>query len=298
MKSFVLAVPVVTTRQALRAACVLAAVGCGLAMALALPSPAYAQQGQGSRNQSSQKPPPPSYYQTTRPNPSNPSQPPPPPYYQSSTQQGQGNAGYGSPSAPSGSYSGGSSLLDSHEAARVVIAPPYRNDVLTVMGYGDTRTVNRWMFVYYDPSTPSHGRAVVMTGTRVDRVQPVDSRNQYPRDMAFSPENVVQREPSTILRSAAQIARRKGVYYDNTRLLLRRSTDGDSLIWRVELLQARKTMGYVYVSPRTASVVRYESSDVVSQAKTRQFANEVKETFLNIGGDMEQFFTGKRTVDR
>ncbi|HSI83739.1 MAG: hypothetical protein ACAI35_25070 [Candidatus Methylacidiphilales bacterium] len=189
-------------------------------------------------------------------------------------------------------------LLEAHDAARVVIDPPHRNDVLTIMGYGGVRSVDRWMFVYYDPSVSSHGRAVVVSRGKIERVQPVDSRNTYPRDMSFSPANVTLKEPPAILRSAAVLARRKGIEYDNTRMLLRRSVDGTSLVWRVELLSARKSMGYVYVSPRTASVVRFENSELVAQQKGKQFVRDVQGTFMNMGGELEQFFTGKRTVDK
>jgi hypothetical protein len=116
--------------------------------------------------------------------------------------------------------------------------------------------------------------------------------------MAFSPASVTLREPPAILHAASTFARRKAIAYDNTRLLLRRSVDGTSLVWRVELLSARKSMGYVYISPRTASVVRFESSEIVAQQKSKQFVKDVQGTFMNMGGELEQFFTGKRTVDQ
>ncbi len=33
-------------------------------------------------------------------------------------------------------------------------------------------------------------------------------------------------------------------------------------------------------------------------SKSKSFGNEVEKTFLGIGGDLEEFFTGKRTVDK
>lgn len=52
--------------------------------------------------------------------------------------------------------------------------------------------------------------------------------------------------------------------------------------------EAKRTVGGSDQKPRASKKTR----------KPKSFGDEVEQTFLGIGGDLEEFFTGKRTVDK
>ncbi len=95
------------------------------------------------------------------------------------------------------------------------------------------------------------------------------------------------------------------------RALLRRNTTEGSLRWRVELLNGAANKGFVFTNAGNGSFALYSpagsagtshnvstgsDSGVVGDAK--HLGNDVKHTFLGIGGDLQEFFTGERTVDQ
>jgi hypothetical protein len=51
-------------------------------------------------------------------------------------------------------------------------------------------------------------------------------------------------------------------------------------------------------STTTTTTTRRANSDDDSSDNSGGFGNDVKRTFLGIGGDLQEFFTGQRTVDK
>ena len=87
--------------------------------------------------------------------------------------------------------------------------------------------------------------------------------------------------------------------------LLKQTSANKPFRWRVELLNSGKSKGYVYVNALDDTVAYYagpssgkSSSSGSSDNSAEGFAHDVKHTFLGIGGDLEEFFTGERTVDK
>jgi hypothetical protein len=76
--------------------------------------------------------------------------------------------------------------------------------------------------------------------------------------------------------------------------------------WRIQLLDGGASRGFVFVRAAEGTFAHYEpsshrhsggSGDSVS-ANAQAAGNDIKNTFLGIGGDLQQFFTGERTVDQ
>jgi hypothetical protein len=75
----------------------------------------------------------------------------------------------------------------------------------------------------------------------------------------------------------------------------------------VQLLNDGKNKGFVFVDATTGTFASYKPAgshhssggggDSV-EANANAAGNDIKNTFLGIGGDLQQFFTGERTVDQ
>ena len=103
--------------------------------------------------------------------------------------------------------------------------------------------------------------------------------------------------------------------YDSVRALLKQTSVNRPFRWRIELMSENRSRGYVYINALDSSVASYSpagSAETTTTSTTtttsRQhhdadddtgdFGNHVKRTFLGIGGDLQEFFTGERTVDK
>jgi hypothetical protein len=104
-------------------------------------------------------------------------------------------------------------------------------------------------------------------------------------------------------------AQQHALAYDGVRALLRLTADRQTLRWRVELLSGAENKGFVFTNASDGTFALYAppgsqpagsaagtGGGVVGDAK--RLGNDVKGTFLGIGGDLQQFFTGERTVDQ
>jgi hypothetical protein len=73
----------------------------------------------------------------------------------------------------------------------------------------------------------------------------------------------------------------------------------------VGLVHDGKKLGYVMVNALDDTVADYtppttdkNGSASSSDDDSKGFFNKVQKTFLGIGGDLQEFFTGERTVDK
>jgi len=100
----------------------------------------------------------------------------------------------------------------------------------------------------------------------------------------------------------------RGSRYDNVRALLRMTTTGQDFRWRVQLLDGATNKGFVFVNASNGTFAMYSPPGTVAArggtstggavGDAHRAANDVKNTFLGIGGDLQEFFTGERTVDQ
>jgi hypothetical protein len=183
------------------------------------------------------------------------------------------------------------------QQAQSLIDARYRGEVLFIRGKGTPGAIASWTYFFYDPTAPNDFREVRIVDGKVDTFQPADLHRSAVSTLVFDPAlNPVPVESA--LRTAQDYAAKNQITYNQTRVLLRRPAAGQAPAWRVEMLQDGRARGVVTTDPG-AAFVKYDASSGDGGPHTAaEFGDDVKDTFLGIGGDLEQFFTGKRTVDQ
>jgi hypothetical protein len=187
------------------------------------------------------------------------------------------------------------------QTARQAVKPDVQTKVVSLYGLGAPNAIEKWYIIFYDPTVASHGRAVLVENHQITKTYPANGGVTYSAALSFDPSRITSEGPAL---SAAQLyAAKHAIAYDSVRVLLRQTSVNKPFRWRVELLDSGKSRGYVYVNALDDTVAYYSgpSSDKKSASSDdsgKGFANDVKNTFLGIGGDLEEFFTGQRTVDK
>ena len=126
----------------------------------------------------------------------------------------------------------------------------------------------------------------------------------YSADLTFDPSRITSEGPAL---SAAQgyAAEAPHRLRDSVTALLKVTGTDKPFRWKVGLIDKHEVLGYVMVNAIDDTIADYvpASSDKTAKSSDKfdsgtGFANDVKKTFLGIGGDLEEFFTGERTVDK
>ena len=200
----------------------------------------------------------------------------------------------------------GISAQQAMEIADTGIDPSLQNRIVSVYGTGTTSGIDTWWVIFYDSSVDTHGRAVKVTDGKVARTYPAEGGVVYADSLTFGPGDV--RGIGKALAAAEDYSASHNIRYNQVRALLRLTHHGETLHWRVQLLDQDVSKGFVFVDAGTGTFVSYSlsgsrhhssSTGADSVADHAQAAGEdVKDTFLGIGGTLQQFFTGERTVDK
>lgn len=193
-------------------------------------------------------------------------------------------------------------VSDAFQVARQAVKPELQTQVVSVYGTGAPTAIDKWYIIFYDPSVASHGRAVLVQGQKIAKTYPANGGIVYSKDLTFDPSRITSEGPA--LSAAQSYATKHKITYDAVHALLKETAANKPFRWRVELLREGKSRGFVYVNALDDSVAAYTSPSAAkkkaggSSDSDEGFANDVKNTFLGIGGDLEEFFTGDRTVDK
>ena len=213
------------------------------------------------------------------------------------------------PSAPAQGETFSSSASQAVDLAKSSVDPTLQDHLVSVYGVGTPTAVTRWWIIFYDPSVPSHGRAVKVENGQVTKTYEAQGGVVYQQDLTFDRARLSGE--GAALQNAQNYAAQQGVAYDGVRALLRRNSTEGPLRWRVELLNGATNKGFVFTNSANGSFAMYappgtengthngstgSGGGLVGDAK--KFGNDVKHTFLGVGGDLQQFFTGERTVDQ
>jgi hypothetical protein len=137
----------------------------------------------------------------------------------------------------------------------------------------------------------------------------------YRSDLTFDPSRLTPEGPA--LAATQAFAARKNLTYDAVRALLKQTSVNRPFRWRIELMNENQSRGFVYINALDSSVASYapagspETTTATTTTTTttterhdsdgsdpNDFGESVKRTFLGIGGDLQEFFTGERTVDK
>ena len=199
----------------------------------------------------------------------------------------------------------GMSAQEAFGVAKDGVDAELRGRVVSVYGTGSASTIDTWWVIFYDPSAPSHGHAVRVENGRIVRSYEAKGGVIYGDTLTFPPSDI--RGVGRALHVAEDYAARHSIPYDHVRALLRLTSHDQEPRWRIQLLDGGASRGFVFVHAEDGTFAFYKPShheegsggngDSVS-ANARAAGNDIKNTFLGIGGDLQQFFTGERTVDQ
>jgi hypothetical protein len=201
----------------------------------------------------------------------------------------------------------GSSAADAVKVATDGVDPSLRNRVVSVYGVGTPSAIQTWWVIFYDPAITSRGRAVRVENGQITRTYEAKGGVVYDDTLTFSPSQVSNEGPA--LAAAQSYAADHALAYDHVRVLLRVTTANQAFRWRVELLNGSANKGFVFVNETDGAFAMYSPPGSVSShtsastgggvaGDAQRAADDVKNTFLGIGGDLQEFFTGDRTVDQ
>ena len=188
---------------------------------------------------------------------------------------------------------------DAFQVARQAVKPELQSKVVSVYGTGSTTAIDKWYIIFYDPAVASHGRAVLVQNGKIAKTYVANGGVTYSKDLTFDPSRISSELPA--LDAAKGYAAKHKHSYESVHALLKETALNKPFRWRVELLHNGHSRGFVYVSALDDQVSAYEKPSARTSApssNTDDFGDEVKSTFLGIGGDLQEFFTGERTVDK
>jgi hypothetical protein len=198
-----------------------------------------------------------------------------------------------------------SSATEAVNIAKHGVDPHLRDRIVSVYGVGTPSAIQTWWVIFLDPSVESHGRAVKVDNGKITRTYEARGGVVYPDSLAFAGAQMTDVGPA--LAAAQNYAAQHALAYDNVRVLLRITTTGQVFRWREQLLEGSTSKGFVFVNASDGSFAMFSPPPAVPikegshtggvAGDVHRAANDVKDTFLGIGGDLQQFFTGERTVD-
>ena len=211
-----------------------------------------------------------------------------------------------------------STVSQAFQVARGAVKPAMQTHVVSIYGTGAPGDIEKWYIIFYDPSIPSHGRAVLVENGQIVKTYAANGGAVYRSDLTFDPSRLTPEGPA--LEAAQNYATRHNIAYDSVRALLKQTSPDHPFRWRIELMNDGRSKGYVFINAIDSSVASYAASSSnpqVAESRTETtttttasrsnsddndnsggFGNDVKRTFLGIGGDLQEFFTGERTVDK
>jgi hypothetical protein len=184
--------------------------------------------------------------------------------------------------------------LDAFHQVKLIIDEKNRARVYSMHGNGTIKEINRWVFYFYDPESPSKAKCVIMKENgKIDRVAPAEGKARD-EGWSFDPTKC-KVAVETAVKTAAEYAEKNQVEFDSINVVLRRLEMSKAPVWRVELVQKGKSRGFIYTDAENGTLTEYAAK---AKEDSKDLGQEVEDTFRGIGADLEEFFTGKRTVDK
>jgi hypothetical protein len=185
---------------------------------------------------------------------------------------------------------------EAYEAAKGLSLEKYRSHVLLIYGTGPRDKIEKWEIQFYDPDSPTKSKAVFVEGNKAVRSLPAKSPKAGDPSISFDPL-LGKVTLETALGTAAAYARENQITYDSVRVLLRRTAAGQAPNWNVEMIQDGHSKGIVVTKSEDGTLASYRKP-VPKKSGLAKFGDDVEKTFLGIGGELEEFFTGDRTIDK
>ena len=199
-----------------------------------------------------------------------------------------------------------------YKIAKTVVPPEQQKQVLSFYGKGTPTEILTWYIKFFDPSAKSNARVVVVENGKVERFNTAEGQADNKEIVSFDPTGL-NAGVDKALKTASKYAKDSLIPVDSTRVFLNRPSVGKPPVWTVELWHENRQQGYIYANTKDGAFAGYRPPGAGNQSGSaerrhteksereesgKSFGDEVKDTFLGIGGDLEEFFTGERTVDQ
>jgi hypothetical protein len=185
---------------------------------------------------------------------------------------------------------------EAYDLAKGLSVDKYRTHVLSIYGKGSSKEVKTWHINFFDPDSETKGKVVVVENGVVTRSHAAEWKSSYDDALSFDP-TLSKVTAEVAMATAKTYAEKNQISYDATTVLLRRTEVGKAPFWRVELRQDGHSKGYIITRSEDGAYANYEQPKKEGSG-AENFGNDVQKTFKGIGADLEEFFTGERTVDK
>jgi len=161
-----------------------------------------------------------------------------------------------------------------------------------------------WWIRFFDESLFLKVRAVQMIGPEMVRnVEPGNIFDGGDRRYVIRPEEL-KYDSEKCIRFIEKCARESGIPLHALNVLLEKPHEGEvSPIWTFDWYDEKDSrLGTMKISATTGKVVEIVDLKIRSpryqDASRKSLGGNIEDTFLEIGADMEEFFTGERTVNK
>ena len=149
----------------------------------------------------------------------------------------------------------------------------------------------------------SNARRLIVQDGKIIKTYDAKGGTTYSARLTFDPSRITSAQPA--LAAAQSYAGKHAIAYNGVRALLKQVSLNKPFRWRIELIDSGASRGFVMVNAVDDTVALYVppsrggGSGTSSASDDAQgFGHDVQKTFLGIGGDLQEFFTGERTVDQ
>ena len=175
-----------------------------------------------------------------------------------------------------------STVNDAFQTARQAVQPDAQTKVVSVYGIGTPAAIQKWYIIFYDPTVPSHGRAVLVENNQITKTYAANGGVTYSASLTFDPSRITSEGPA--LSAAQGYAAKHNIPYDSVTALLHQTSVNRPFRWKIGLLDAGKKRGYVYVNALDDSVAAYSSP---SSEKASSSGSSDDNTAAGFANDVE-----------
>lgn len=194
------------------------------------------------------------------------------------------------------------SALKALKVAANSVPQNVRNQLVRIVGEEGKLHPVTWQVVFYDDSASMDMRVITVSRgeilTNEDPLSIFESTNLSAcinlSDIKLDSKDVV----NTIHKLAYE--NKIPVYAMDVRL--EKLQHGNvTPLWEIVLKNARDNeVGTIWVSAKSGKILKTDGVELTPESKLRaekSFGQSFTDTFLGLGGNMQEFFTGERTVD-
>jgi hypothetical protein len=190
-----------------------------------------------------------------------------------------------------------------YEIAKGAVQAPQQKKVLSFFGRGSSKEIKTWFIKFPDGEKLSSAQVVVVENGKIERQNVGDAPSSELR-LGFDPASC-KVPVETALQTASEYARQSVIPYDSTRVYLNRFGAGKPAVWTVEMIYEGRSQGFIYADAKDGRFAGYRPPPSGDQnvkgsptSSGKAFMKEVEDTFVDVGADLEEFFTGERTIDK